>query len=63
MQTVSKLLDTNRKPIISGYGFGLPLARIYARYFNGNIILLPYDEIGTDTIIYLNKSINQMENI
>ena len=32
-------------------------------YLNGDIVLLPYDKIGTDTVIYLNKSTNQVENI
>lgn len=57
------IIHSERKPIISGYGFGLPLARLYTRYLNGDIILLPYDEIGTDTVIYLNKSVNQIENL
>ena len=59
----NETIYSDRKPIISGYGFGLPLARLYARYLNGDIVLLPYDKVGTDTVIYLNKSSNQLENI
>jgi pyruvate dehydrogenase kinase 2/3/4 len=27
--------ETTNKPIISGFGFGLPTARLYAKYFGG----------------------------
>ena len=59
LYNTDSLVYSDRKPIISGYGFGLPLARLYSRYLNGDILLLPYDDVGTDTVIYLDKSINQ----
>ena len=43
------------KPIIAGYGYGLPLSKIYCKYFGGNLYINPVENIGTDAIIYINK--------
>jgi len=37
-----------------GLGYGLPLSRLYARYFNGDIRLASIDGFGTDVYVYLN---------
>ena len=42
-------------PIMSGLGYGLPLSRLYCRYFGGDLHLIPFDGIGTDAIIYINR--------
>lgn len=47
---------------LSGYGHGLPLARLYTMYFGGKMRIVPYDGVGTDVIIYLGKH-NHKENI
>jgi pyruvate dehydrogenase kinase 2/3/4 len=47
-----------------GLGYGLPLSRLYARYFKGDIVMASVDGYGTDTYVYLQRlSHNAMENL
>ena len=46
-----------------GFGFGLPIARVYARYFGGEIRIFPMDGYGTDTYIHLNRVGNIPEQV
>lgn len=45
-------MHTSKAPM-AGYGYGLPLSRIYARYFHGDLILSSFDGYGSDAIVYL----------
>lgn len=49
-------------PIMSGFGFGLPLSRIYSKYYGGDLKIISIENVGTDVYIYLNKYHNY-ENI
>jgi len=47
-----------------GLGYGLPLSRLYARYFKGDIKIASVDGYGTDTYIYLQSLSSQaVENL
>lgn len=54
--------DAHTAPL-AGYGYGLPISRLYARYFHGDLILLSCDGYGTDTIIYMKALSNEANEL
>ncbi|KAK6619869.1 hypothetical protein RUM44_006269 [Polyplax serrata] len=54
--------DRDTTPL-AGYGYGLPISRLYARYFHGDLNLLSCDGYGTDTIICLKLLTNEANEL
>ncbi|KIM37369.1 hypothetical protein M413DRAFT_56993, partial [Hebeloma cylindrosporum] len=56
----SQSLDSNFKASdfkapMAGFGYGLPLSPLYARYFGGDLRLISMDGFGMDLYIHLNR--------
>ncbi|XP_048410132.1 pyruvate dehydrogenase kinase, isozyme 4 [Stegostoma tigrinum] len=57
----SYMYSTAPKPVVqnlqtaplAGFGYGLPISRLYAKYFQGDLNLYSMEGHGTDAVIYL----------
>ncbi|KAJ1753933.1 [Pyruvate dehydrogenase (acetyl-transferring)] kinase isozyme 2 [Coemansia sp. RSA 2523] len=43
------------KAPLAGFGYGLPLSRLYARYFGGDLKLISMEGYGTDAYLHLSR--------
>ena len=53
--------DSAGPVVLAGYGYGLPLSRLYARYFGGDLQVLSMENYGTDAYLHLNRLGNMAE--
>eukprot|EP01101_Sappina_pedata_P010998 TRINITY_DN7105_c0_g1_i1.p1 TRINITY_DN7105_c0_g1~~TRINITY_DN7105_c0_g1_i1.p1 ORF type:complete len:417 (-),score=90.42 TRINITY_DN7105_c0_g1_i1:57-1307(-) len=52
--------DTNSAPL-AGFGYGLPISRLHAKYFGGDLQVISTEGYGTDAYVYLN--VNPMDSL
>lgn len=51
----SEFDQTSFKAPMAGFGYGLPISRLYAQYFGGDLKLISMDGYGTDVYLHLNR--------
>ncbi|KAI9833425.1 MAG: hypothetical protein M1826_007523 [Phylliscum demangeonii] len=55
-ETDRRRLDTSYlQAPMAGFGYGLPISRLYARYFGGDLKLISMENYGTDAYLHLNR--------
>jgi pyruvate dehydrogenase kinase 2/3/4 len=53
--------ETDGPAVLAGYGYGLPISRLYARYFGGDLQITSMEGYGTDAFLHLNRLGNVQE--
>jgi len=54
--------DAHTVPL-AGYGYGLPISRLYARYFHGDLVIMSCEGSGTDAVIYMKALSNEANEL
>mmetsp|Transcript_21064 Transcript_21064/g.25291 ORF Transcript_21064/g.25291 Transcript_21064/m.25291 type:complete len:384 (+) Transcript_21064:200-1351(+) len=55
-------LELSQTPaVLAGYGYGLPLSRLYARYFGGDLQVISMEGYGTDAYLHISRLGNVQE--
>lgn len=55
--------QTDFKAPMAGFGYGLALSRLYARYFGGDLKLISMEGYGTDVYLHISKLTNKEETL
>ncbi|KAG6428254.1 hypothetical protein SASPL_112505 [Salvia splendens] len=48
-------VDPDTATTMAGYGYGLPISRLYARYFGGDLQIISMEGYGTDAYLHLSR--------
>lgn len=62
-QTLKHSNNFELMPPLAGYGHGLPLSRLYARYLQGDLIVSSCEGYGTDASLYLKVLSNEANEV
>ncbi|KNA16490.1 hypothetical protein SOVF_088470 [Spinacia oleracea] len=54
-------LGTSDNVTMAGYGYGLPISRLYARYFGGDLQIISMEGYGTDAYLHLSRLADSQE--
>lgn len=54
-QLPTNFQQSDFKAPMAGFGYGLPLSRLYARYFGGDLVIISMEGYGTDAYIHLSR--------
>ena len=54
--TADPPVENDDRPILAGFGYGIPMAGLYCELFGGSLKILPFEKNGTNVMIYIHKS-------
>jgi pyruvate dehydrogenase kinase 2/3/4 len=47
--------DFGKDAPLAGFGFGLPISRLYSQYFGGDLQVMSMEGYGTDAYLFLHR--------